>query len=280
VNNPPPTKPPVVSKPPPVAVKPPVVKPHPQPNPRPVPAPRPGAQPVGVVPNRPVQQLPPPRVVPHQRPSQLDNPRTQVNLNRARVRQDYVRRIPRYLAAVNARSLYYRQYRRPRILTLWPHFRGYYGNPYYRYFYSRWFYRGFYGGYWYPVRPCWDIDYYYYYPVIYWMFVNNTDQYYNDYYSDWYGSDYSTSQPIDPFIYAGVFYPTETLRDLGQEVSSMSYTAQQNFRAGLTQMTNVIQQKISENLVAEFQFDENDIVVNHYQNLQDTAIELDGFVDH
>lgn len=119
------------------------------------------------------------------------------------------------------------------------------------------------------------------YPIVFWMFYVDEDAggYWNGYYPGW-NYDQPTPPPAPkPFPFAGVFYPTDTLRNLGMEVSAMSSDLQTNFESGLTYFLEDLQDGISDQLTQPIEFHQQEVVVNHYQNLQDQAIVLEGFVD-
>ncbi len=155
--------------------------------------------------------------------------------------------------------------------------RPYYYNDNYRFFYSSWFTFGFCGGYYYPVRPWWGIHQYFYYPTVYWLYndIGSNDV---PYYQTVYGSDYN-SCPVSVNEYARVYFPTDVMRDLGVEVSGLSAARQCNFRTAMTVMTRDLQAQISEMIAASFTFGEYEVIVNHYENLQNQAIVVEGFVD-
>ncbi len=163
------------------------------------------------------------------------------------------------------------------LATRWGVCNGYYHNNAFRFYYSGWFNFGFCGGYYYPVRPFWQMDMYYYYPMIYWLYVDITD---GDvpYYETWYGPDYP-SCPVDSFKYRRAFYPTDTMRDLGIDMSALPADAQCRFREAMVNMTDSLVAKVSGVINASFTLHEFDIVVNHYENLQNQGVTLAGYVD-
>jgi hypothetical protein len=157
-------------------------------------------------------------------------------------------------------------------------YRGFFNQEAYRYYYSGWFRHGFYGGFFYPVFPCLNIYNFFWFPLIYWMFTPDWDEsYWTDYAPQW---DSTTSYPTEPFTYAGVIYPTDTLRDLGIELSAMDSQTQANFRQALTVALNQLQDQVSSQLTDPIKLSRNEVVINHYQNLKNAAIVIEGFVSH
>lgn len=154
-------------------------------------------------------------------------------------------------------------------------YKQYYHDDRYRYSCSRWYPRGFYGGYFYPVRLCQDITIYFDYPIIYWFYAGDLDY---DFYEGYYGNDYY-EYPVTVNPFASVFYPTETLQDLGVDVSGLSAHKQSQFRQGIVIMVDHLRQAISEHLQADYQFGSGEIVLNHYENLKNEVYVLEGFVN-
>jgi len=269
----------------------PINKPTPPPA-RPIPPPpvRPGHN-GGVMPGRPVNPNDPSHVIRHDHPSQQGNPWSAGHFRDSADRyQDIAHRDPNAFRNLAPFRDHWRTEFRDRTMNNGRVYTGYYHNNAYRYYYSGWFPRGFYGGYWYPVRPCYDVQNYFVYPVVFWMFYVDEDQsgYWDGYYPGWNQSRPSpapspTPAPIPAppkaFPFAGVFYPTDTLRDLGMEVSSMSSDLQETFESGLTYFLEDLQDGISNQLTQPITFNQQEVVINHYQNLQDQAIVVEGFVD-
>lgn len=216
----------------------------------------------------------PPKTVPYKEPSQLSNPKTERNISTAEGRaKDLKRGHDGVVGKVTDNAkLYYSGYHDRHVARQGDWDRHYHDN-HFRYYYSNWYRHGFYGGYWYPVRPCYDIHLYFWYPILYWFYMDSWDP---DYYRVWY-PDYDGY--VVPFKYARVFYPSDTFRDLGIEVSAMSIVQQMNFREDLVQVVDTLAQTISDNLESSIVLSDNDIVINHYENLEDQAIVIEGFVD-
>jgi hypothetical protein len=216
-------------------------------------------------------------VVRHERPSHLDNPQTQAN------RRQATEAVARFTAAhpERARRMHdlgrdFREIYRDRLRERREVCTRYYHEESYRYFYSSFFEVGFYGGYYYPVRPCVEIDTYFTYPVVEWLYVDTPEV---DTYQDYYGEDSYERYPVEPFEFARVFYPTDTLRDLAVEVSGMMDYQQAAFRRAITLFAGKLQDQLSDNLSASFELSDNDVVITHYESYQGKAIELEGFVD-
>lgn len=223
----------------------------------------------------------PPKVIPHKLPSEQENPLSKGHIDGAGAHFKTVgQRDPgavRHLPAFETR--YKDEFRKP-ITNRGAVFTKYYGQDHYRYYYSKWFAHGFYGGYWYPVRPCYDAYNYFEYPLLFWLLYSDNDDgdYWSGYYPGWY-----YDQPIPPtpqeFPFAGVFFPTDTLRDLGMEISMLDPVLQNNFQTAIIDFLSDAQDDISAQLQEPIQFEQFDVVVNHYQNLQDEAIVIEGFAN-
>ena len=107
---------------------------------------------------------------------------------------------------------------------------------------------------------------------LYWLYNSAVDA---EFYSDWYGP----SVTITPFPYAGAFYPTDDIRDMGVEISSWDADGQAHFRSSMDNFASSLAQAISLAVGPGFTFEANDIVIDHYVNLQNQAIVVEGFVD-
>ncbi|MBI3557820.1 MAG: hypothetical protein HY074_16285, partial [Deltaproteobacteria bacterium] len=111
--------------------------------------------------------------------------------------------------------------------------------------------------------------------VIFWLYGDVWDDYY---YRTWYGSGWGSYPEMQiPFRRPGVFYPTVAMRDLAMGVSEMPIREQANFRVGIIGLANTLEQKLSDGLATPVVLGRNDIVVTHYQMLEE-AVVLDGFV--
>lgn len=211
----------------------------------------------------------------HRRPSELENPRTVGHFTDARNHYNQFRQqhADQWRAINQARQQYRRNIGRD-FTDRTQRFRNFYRDPHYHYYYSGWYDHGFYGGFYYPVRTVSDISDYFYYPTVYWLYNEDVD---NDYNQDWYGSDY---QPYQAFDYPGVFYPTDTIRDLAVEIAGLPYNVQANFRSALNIFVAKLQDAVNDNLQTAITFDRGDITVDHYQNLDNQALVLEGFVDN
>ncbi len=231
----------------------------------------------------------PPHVTPHTRPSHLQNGWTRGHLNDSHNRfHDVSQRHPEGIRGVNNYANRYRHEARQALYDRGHQVTAYYHQNNYRYYYSHWYNHGFYGGDWYPVRPCYDPQVYFVYPVVFWIFYTDDDttDYYNNYYQDWAQNQPAPQDPNDtyanpanPFPFRGVFYPTDTLKDLGIEVSAMDAETQANFRESLTDFVQALQDEVSDQRTQAIQFEKYEVVVNHYENLQNQAIVIEGFAD-
>jgi hypothetical protein len=204
-------------------------------------------------------------------PSQFDNKFSRENYDRAMTRLEQVREKNRdWDGAVRT---HYDQYVKdfyPRYERM-SHYTGYYGKPSYRYYYRNYHRHGFYGGYYYPVRPYLNFGTYFYYPIGYWLF-NRTPA--PRYYHTYYGSE------VQPFTYAGVLYPTDTLRDLVVDVSGMENEAQGNFREDINFLMKMLTQRLAEITKEKVTLEAGNVVITHYNNLDNRAIVIEGFVDN
>jgi hypothetical protein len=66
---------------------------------------------------------------------------------------------------------------------------------------------------------------------------------------------------------------------MAAEVSGMSSEKQLHFRRSMEKFVQVLIADIDANLQAPIEIDRDDIVINHYQNLGDQALVIEGFVD-
>ncbi|MBY0370450.1 hypothetical protein K2X33_07175 [bacterium] len=228
-------------------------------------------------PGRTPQKTYPAHRVTHQNPSHLERKITRDNLTNAHNRALGVR----YSMASNQRLANWQRsydgnhnansYLRNRYNVCG----SFYASDAYRFHYSNWFQHGFCGGYYYPVRPAYNISAYFYYPIANWMYAPDVDV---DYYRQWYGGEYDNC-PVTAFQYARGFYPTEQIRDLGTDMSALNATLQCGFRTAMTNMTAQIVQLVSDQIGEAYQLQDSDIVVNHYENLGNAAVEMEGFVN-
>ncbi len=219
----------------------------------------------------------PGHTVPHTKPSHWSNSYSSHNLNHAKSfygGKNWGAHTKNYIGGKNQWFVnkYYSH-----LNGCYNHFRPYYGNNAFRFYYSSWFNFGFCGGFYYPVRPWYGIHQYFYYPTIYWLY-NDIGQNDIPYYQEAYGSEYA-SCPVQANEYARVYFPTDVMRDLGMEISGLSPAVQCNFRTAMSLATKNLQAQISEMIAASFTFGEYEIVVNHYENLQNQSIVVEGFVD-
>ncbi len=146
----------------------------------------------------------------------------------------------------------------------------------YRDRYKPWWSQGFYGGYYWDFHPNYDIDTYFYNPVVYWFYGSDQDEYF---YNSWYGPTY-TNYPVfrSKFRYNRVFFPTEEFRDLNLGVSSMDIDAQANYLDASTVLGDRLALEVQNRGGAEL--GENAVVVDHYQVLpDDKGVVIEGFVD-
>jgi len=214
----------------------------------------------------------------HTSPSHLEGQYTRANINNVAARRNSMQfSTSVYNRTTQVRNVYrstFTQYN-TYITNV---YRNYYTNDAYRSYYGQWFSHGYYGGYFYPVRYCANIDLYFEFPIIRWIFTPQDSVADNDFYQTWYGSDLN-QYPVEPFNFAGIFYPTDTLRDLGYEIGALSAEAQSNFRTDLNFLGDRLTWIISEDQGQDFVPAADSMVINYYQNLQNQAIVVAGFVD-
>jgi hypothetical protein len=218
----------------------------------------------------------PPRVIPHRTPSHWGASAFRNNFNAARGQFAYFRgKFPNSVGHIAGYRNHFLTHGLPLARARWNNYSGYFGNSSYRYYHHNWYSHGFYGGYWYPVRPCWTMNNYYYYPLVQWLYVQQPDV---TYYQNWYGADY-TQYPVAPNPYVDVFFPTDTWRDALVELSGLSADLQYNFRQSLLVFTGQLKAQVGAVLNASFEFQQYEVVVNHYENLGNRGVVLEGFVD-
>jgi len=143
------------------------------------------------------------------------------------------------------------------------------------YWHDHFFFGGFYWGFY----PLLNIDYYFFNPMVFWMFVPT----YNEaYYQTWYSSEYDNYPTLHyPFLYHGLYFPTENLKQLLFGVSAMPVDRQVQFRAAITIFTKEIAQTLANQLRQRVALSNGDIVVTHYEILSyDAAIEVEGFSNY
>ncbi len=219
----------------------------------------------------------PGHTIPHTHPSHLGNPHTVNNINHAKQHIGSIHHSPGVMTHMHGKNQWFGNKYGGALQVKYNSCKPYYNNNQYKFYYSGWFNHGFCGGFYYPVRPWWGINEYFYYPTIYWLYVDigNDDI---PYYQTVYGNEYN-SCPVKAFEYARVYFPTDNLRDLGIEMSALRPALQCNFRSAMLTMTESLQAQISDMLAASFTFGEYSVVVNHYENLQNQGVVLEGFVD-
>ena len=168
----------------------------------------------------------------------------------------------------------YRNEQRPIVVNRYNVYQQTY-YPRYHDAYRPWYNYGFRGGFYYPFTPVYDIQESFYNPIIFWMYA---DQYDETYYNTWYGSDmYSYRELQTRNARPGVFFPTQTIRDLGLGVSTMPIGQQANFRSGMNKLADQLEWKLREGLDSSIMLGRSDIVISHYETLND-ALVIEGFV--
>lgn len=230
---------------------------------------------MGITPDLPAPESRPRRTIRTEVPSHLTRRETNDSINQARHRWDSIRE--RQPDVVHQYHKYRDDYEKHHRHHLHRHFHritGHYHNRHHRYFYSHYFRHGFFGGFYYPVRPCYDIHVYFGFPIVTWLFTDSVNP---SYYRHWY-DDYDR-YPVKPFRSARVFFPTDTLRDLGIEVSAFPSETQRSFRAAIVKLTEMLAQELANDLGTPITLRDSDVVMNRYENLRDQAVMIEGFVD-
>ena len=87
-------------------------------------------------------------------------------------------------------------------------------------------------------------------------------------------------QPVYPFPYAGVYFPSDILLALAVDASGLDAPGQLRFRTALLALTDQIKQNMDAALTAPFPLSAGDIVITHYENLQNRRYVVEGFVEH
>ncbi|WP_045095213.1 hypothetical protein [Legionella fallonii] len=153
----------------------------------------------------------------------------------------------------------------------------YWKNGHYHNQYGLWHKWGFYGGFWYPTRPFFAIENYFTYPTVQWLFVD--DSVAPGYFKSYYSEKMLPPDCLKAFTYKNIYFPSDTLRDLLVEASAFPQNVRCNFRLALINITAQLKKTIDEQFFILFTFKHNDIVINHYQNLQNKAIVVAGFIN-
>ncbi len=192
-------------------------------------------------------------------------------------RLDYMRGNVRIGSWVNLQVGYYRTHYYPTYIPRTTWYNSYY--PSWRVHYSHWGRWGFYGGFYWNLRPVADIGVYFYNPMIHWFYSPHYDEYY---YNTWYNSGITVYPEMrTPFPYAGVYYPTEEFKDLNLGMSQANVTAQVNYRRAMIDFTLKLQQQVSMIMGYNVSLSANDVVINHYQQLNgDVGVVIEGFVSY
>lgn len=204
------------------------------------------------------------------------NPQYVDYIDRARYRVDEFRRDTRVVRYIDDYGYNWNLRYRPIVYDRYNSYYSYYVT--YRDRYSDWYRYGFYGGFAYSFRPVFDISIYFYNPLVYWCYSYDRDDYY---YSRWYGNDYDRYYELrQPFPYVGVYFPTDSFRDLLIGVGSMDVNRQLAFRGGFRSVTDILRTKLSQTLGTNVSFSSNDIVVTNFDLLRNDAIVFEGWVNY
>lgn len=247
---------------------------------RPQPGTKPTQKPVSVDPAR----MPKPgsfsekpvQIAQHKGPSQLDNKYTQRNIASARTNVTVIKNNVRVNNLIINNNRVFNDRFAGGFRESVGIRQGYYSNYGWHNYYHGFWGVGFYGGFYYPFRPCYDISTYFWYPSLYWLYQ---DMAADALYVAWYGNAYYNSYPVTVFPYVGVYYPTETLRDVGIEVSAYPAEKQTTFRAAMIKLTEGLAQQLANNMGASVTLSTNDVVITNYQNLADKGYSMEGYID-
>lgn len=215
-------------------------------------------------------------------PSHLANQFTQTNIQKALLWNKQFIHQPgngKWIAMIHDYQQQYQNKFYANSIQRYKAYDHYWRSNYFHNWYSPWYQWGFYGGNWYPVRPFFSITDYFDYPEVQWFFVDEPQlpDYYKAYYTK---RALLAGLCAKPFPYKHVYFPTDTLKDLLIEVSGFTGNLCCNFRMALLTITSQLQQVIHVNFAIPFSFEQNDIIINYYQNLKNKAIVIAGFVNH
>lgn len=213
-------------------------------------------------------------------PSHLNAPITQSNIRSAvLLNQQVINKAEygRWMEQIRQFKYHYQKQLESDNRQRFNNYEQYWKNGHDRNQFSLWHKWGFYGGFWYPTRPFFAIENYFTYPTVQWLFVNDSvaPEYFNNYYPE----KMPPSDCLKAFAYKNVYFPSDTLRDLLVEASAFPQELRCNFRTAIINITTQLKKTIDKRFFILFSFKHNDIVINHYQNLQNKAIVVAGFIN-
>lgn len=205
---------------------------------------------------------------------------------------------------VNSYQNYYNQHYYNNNFNRFNAYNNYWRNPYYGNWYGGWYGYGFYNPFWYPFYPDFLIARLFVYPTILWFYAdqlpienaysgytvmyNHFVNYINNdnaagsfvlnYSRAYYPKESKPSiQCLGAFPYRHVFFPTTIFRDLLVEVSALPQNLRCNFKSAMVFLTLQLQSQVIVHFNAvNFKFNNNDIAINYYQNLQNKVIVVAG----
>ncbi len=109
-------------------------------------------------------------------------------------------------------------------------------------------------------------------------FYTDSNSWNDDYYSSWYGDTYASYPALRrPFRRPWVFYPNVAFRDLTYGVSVWEAPRQITFREAMDNLTENLEQQLSERYGTNIELSSSSVVIDHYQ-LIDSAVLVDGIV--
>lgn len=151
---------------------------------------------------------------------------------------------------------------------------------FYRPHYFAWAGFGFYGGYWWGYASPYAIDSWFWNPMVYWIYADRLA-----WQETYYRNVYSTTEVLtypdlaEPFARAGVFYPTEELKDLSLDASTLSALKQSLYRRSMNAFVITLETILRERFGSTLALSDQDVTVNHIQVLPARrGYVLEGFV--
>jgi hypothetical protein len=231
----------------------------------------------GVDPHKPVEPIEPTHTVKHEEGSYLDNPLTQNNIGYSRSHLSLVNYSATSKNLLKEASATFKSEYSDLLQKKLAACESYYQNEHYRYYYSAWFDHGFCGGFYYPVRSWSEIESYFSYPVIYWFYVDAGPASANLAHQWFFPKTLACE--FSAFEFTRAYFPTDAFKDLGLDVSGLGSDIQCSFMKAINVATRSLRDQLSAQVGASIRFDKFEIFVNHYANLGNEGIEIQGFVD-
>jgi hypothetical protein len=116
--------------------------------------------------------------------------------------------------------------------------------------------------------------------VVYWFYADSSNygKTYSEYYQTYYSTTEAEADAVKPFSFARAYFPSDTLKDLAIEASGFDYATQQNFRSAVEIFTTALGAAVGASVDGTFKFEDFSIVINHYENLGNKGIAIEGLV--